>query len=244
MYQNRYYRSWVNSHGLISFQVTCGQTDLMIQAQSDIHKQAAFYATKYHDLISKYIKYNPTFEKSLIPMVIDKQAPPIVISMFEASDKAGVGPMAAVAGAIAEYTGKDLLRYSKEIIIENGGDIFLSTSHKRTIAVYAGNSPLSGKIGIIIPEKTTTKGICTSSGTVGHSLSFGKADAAMAISCSAILADAAATAIGNVVKTVEDIDSGLDIARSISGIDGALIIIGSKLGVWGNIELVRLDQDN
>ena len=89
----------------------------------------------------------------------------------------GVGPMAAVAGAIAEFVGEELLAYSPEVIIENGGDIYIKSLKKRVVGIYAGNSPLTGKIGLEIEGKETPIGICTSSGTVGHSLSFGRADA-------------------------------------------------------------------
>ena len=114
--------------------------------------------------------------------------------MIEAGQKAGVGPMAAVAGAIAECVGRELLAFSPEIIIENGGDIYLKCLKKRVVGIFAGKSPLTGKIGLEIDAKDTPLGVCTSSGTVSHSLSFGKADAAVAIAPSATLADAAATA--------------------------------------------------
>jgi ApbE superfamily uncharacterized protein (UPF0280 family) len=127
------------------------------------------------------------------------------------------------------------------VIIENGGDIFLQSPHKRTVAIYAGDSPLSKRIGITLPGSPSPKGICTSSGTFGHALSFGNADAALAIASSAALADAAATAIGNAVKTADDINTGIEIARSIPGIDGTIIIVGKNIGVWGDIELTPLD---
>lgn len=244
MCQPRFYRSWVKNHELIGFQVVCEEADLMILAESDLRAQASLYAARYHDLIRQYLTYCPDFGSSLTPLPDDENAPPIIRSMLKAAQNAGVGPMAAVAGAIAEYTGKDLVRHSSEVIVENGGDIFLSTSRRRVVSIYAGSSPLSGKIGIVLQGYNPSVGICTSSGTVGHSLSFGKADAAVAVSESATLADAAATAIGNRVKTANDISAGLKLARSIPCIKGALIIIGSELGAWGDICLVRLEQEN
>jgi ApbE superfamily uncharacterized protein (UPF0280 family) len=148
--------------------------------------------------------------------------------------------MAAVAGAISEMTANELLKYSGEVIVENGGDIFLSTKTTRTVGIYAGNSPLSNKLTIEIEPGKSPLGICTSSGTVGHSLSFGKADAAVIISKDTFLADAAATAVGNRVRTPDDIENALAFAASIQGVVGALIIIGDKLGVWGDIKLSRL----
>jgi ApbE superfamily uncharacterized protein (UPF0280 family) len=159
--------------------------------------------------------------------------------MCEAAQKASVGPMAAVAGAIAEMTGYELLKYSDEVIVENGGDIFIKTGTARKIGIYAGNSPLSEKLALRILPEQTPAGVCTSSGTVGHSLSFGKADAVVIISRDTFLADAVATSTGNKVKTTDDIEYALNYASKIAGILGTVIIIGDKIGAWGDIELTK-----
>jgi hypothetical protein len=148
--------------------------------------------------------------------------------------------MAAVAGAMAEWVSKDLLKLSKEVIVENGGDIYLATSKERTIGIYAGDSPLSLKIGIVISPDEAPLGVCTSSGTVGPSLSFGKADAVCILARSSALADAAATAVGNIVKEKKDIELGLERGREIAGVSGTLIIVEEKMGVWGNVRLIQL----
>jgi len=166
----------------------------------------------------------------------------IIKDMRQAAQKCGVGPMAAVAGAIAQYVGQDLSKLSREIIVENGGDIYIKSNKERIIGVYAGDSPLSGKIGIRIKPEDCPLGVCTSSGKIGHSLSFGRADAVVIISKSAVLADAAATAIGNMVKKVEDIQRGVNTAKNIEGVSGVLVIMEDKLGAWGNIELVKLNN--
>ena len=110
--------------------------------------------------------------------------------MIFAAQAAGVGPMAAVAGALAEQVGQRLLKSTSEVIIENGGDIFIGARQILTVGVYAGGSPLSLKLGLRIDPAKGIRGICTSSGTVGHSLSFGKADAVCVLSDSCALADA------------------------------------------------------
>ena len=148
--------------------------------------------------------------------------------------------MAAVAGAIAEFVGKELLRYSSEVIVENGGDIFVSTAEEVIVKIFAGASPLSQKIGIKVLPSEMPLGVCTSSGTVGPSLSFGKADAVTIVSPSTALADSVATAIGNRVKKTDDIAFSLKVAESLPGIKGVVIIVGEKMGVWGNIELLKL----
>jgi ApbE superfamily uncharacterized protein (UPF0280 family) len=157
--------------------------------------------------------------------------------MAAAGLKAGVGPMAAVAGAIAECVGRELLTYTAEIIVENGGDIFLKIKKDRVVGIYAGESPLTGKLGLEIEARATPLGVCTSSGKVGHSLSYGRADAVVAMSADTALADAAATAIGNRVKQAGDTDKALEFARGIVGLKGVVIIIGEKVGAWGDVKL-------
>ena len=148
--------------------------------------------------------------------------------------------MAAVAGAVSKFVGKKLLEFSDEVIVENGGDIFIKSNSDRTIGIYAGNSPLSGKIALRINKDNTPCGICTSSGTVGHSLSFGKADAAVVIHPDASVADACATALGNMVKIPKDIEGALSYINNIPKIGGALVICGEALGVIGDIEILRI----
>jgi ApbE superfamily uncharacterized protein (UPF0280 family) len=148
--------------------------------------------------------------------------------------------MAAVAGAVAEAVGKDLLALSPEVIIENGGYIFIHSLTTRNIVIYAGKSPFSGKIALEIAADDTPCGICTSSGTVGHSLSFGRADAVIVLAASAALADAAATAICNRVKKTSDIEPQLEHSQKMEGLTGIVIIIGARIGVWGGVKLVEM----
>ena len=185
---------------------------------------------KYRHQIEEYIKRHPEFGKSFTPLPGDRFAPPIVKDMMEASQKAQVGPMAAVAGAIAQYVGKDLLEFTPEIIVENGGDIYINCFSETNIKIFAGNSILSGKVGLRIDAGDSPMGICTSSATVGPSLSFGKADAVTVISPSTPLADAAATSLGNLIKEKNDVDQGLEYVQKIESITGAIIIIDDKLG--------------
>jgi len=243
-YMPRTYRYWLKDRDLVSFQVVLKETDLLIRAKADLSRKAEKLAIKYREQLEKYISTHPDFLISLTPVDVEESAPIIVKEMANAAVKVGVGPMAAVAGAIAEFVGKELLAYSPEIIVENGGDIYLKSSVKRTVGIYAGDSPLSGKIGLVIRPELTPLGVCTSSGTVGHSLSFGKADAAVAVASSATLADAAATALGNLVKSPDDIDKAIRFARDCGDLMGIILIIGGKMGVWGNLELVELERDN
>jgi ApbE superfamily uncharacterized protein (UPF0280 family) len=236
-YQPRTYRHWVEGKDLVAFSVTIKETDLYIRAGIELTRQASRMVHKYRYQLEGYISRHPAFAKSLLPLDVRRFAPEIVKEMAQAGQAAGVGPMAAVAGAIAEYVGRDLLTYSREVIVENGGDIFLKVESPRTIGIYAGESPLTGKIGLEIEPKATPLGVCTSSGTVGHSLSFGKADAVVAIAPVTALADAAATAIGNQVKGAADIEKATEFGRGIAGLKGLVIIVGDKVGAWGDVRL-------
>lgn len=239
MYQKRFYRDYIKAQGLVKFNVTEYESDLEIVSKSDLKNEALAQLKKYRNEITNYISLYPEFMTSLAPINPSDDAPAIVKHMCSASKAANVGPMAAVAGAISEYVGKALEKYTDELIIENGGDIYIKSNHDRHVLIYAGKSPLSNKIALLIPGNGNSIGVCTSSGTVGHSLSFGKADAAVVISHDTLLADATATAVGNRVKTADDIEQGINFAKSIPGIEGVVIIIQDKLGIWGNITLTR-----
>ena len=240
MYEERTYRNLVKTDDLVTFEVIVKETDLLIRAAKDISREARESVLKYRHQIETYIERNPPFQGSLSPLLDDPYAPGIIREMIRTSQAAQVGPMAAVAGAMAESVSRDLLELSQEVIVENGGDIYLATSRERTIGIYAGASPLSLKLGIVIQPEDSPLGICTSSGTVGHSLSFGKADAVCILSKSAALADAAATAVGNMVQEGKEIDQALEKGKKIEGVLGTLIIVGEKVGVWGDIKLTKL----
>jgi ApbE superfamily uncharacterized protein (UPF0280 family) len=240
MYEERTYRNLVKTDDLTNFEVIVRETDLLVRAERDLSKEARESILKYRHQLETYIAMHPEFFKSLVPLKEDPYAPEIGREMIRTSNLAHVGPMAAVAGAMAEFVSKDLLKFSKQVIIENGGDTYLATTRERMIGIYAGTSPLSLKLGIVISPEDSPVGVCTSSGTVGPSLSFGKADAVCILSKSAALADAAATAVGNLVRDQRDIERGLEKGKEIEGVLGTLIIVNDRMGVWGNIRLVQL----
>ena len=238
-YAERTYRNRISKGKLTTFHAKVKETDLYISADKNYKDIALESVCKCRRNIEEYIKYRPIFLNSLAPVEKDEFAPPIIRDMIEASRIFGVGPMASVAGAIARYVGTDLLEYSDNVIIENGGDIFLKLiDNDAHVGIFAGDSPLSYKIALRIKAEDTPVGICTSSGTVGHSLSLGTADAVCVMSKSTPLADAAATFIGNCVKGEGDIKRALDAGSQITGILGILIIVEDKLGAWGKIELI------
>ena len=237
MYEPRTYRHRVEGKDLTSFNVTVKETDLYIRATANLKRKAHRLVLKYRHQLESYIERHPVFLTSLEPLPVAGDAPHIVRQMAEAAQIAGVGPMASVAGAIAEFVGNELAPFSPDIIVENGGDIYLKSSVKRIVGIYAGNSPLNGKIGLEINGGETPLGICTSSGTVGHSLSYGKADAVIVLSKSATIADAAATAIGNLINQPADINSGIELAKDMKGVSGVVIIKDDDIGLWGKVRI-------
>lgn len=239
MYEPRTYRHWISDDDMVSFNVCIKETDLYIRAHSMLDKLALESIRQHREPVEKYVQQHPLFLHSLEPVAVEKDAPDIIKVMAEAGKLAGVGPMAAVAGAIAEAVGRDLLAHSPEIIVENGGDIYISSLKTRKTGIFAGqNSPFTGKLLLEIKAEDTPLGICTSSGTVGHSLSLGAADAVIVTAASAALADAAATAICNRIKNHHDIEPEVNRAGAYYGITGLIIIKDDKIGVWGNIKLV------
>ena len=240
VYEERKYRKLINAPGLVKFEVVDKETDLLILATRDLTKQAQRAAVSARKDITEYSKKDPRFICAFTPRKVKRDAPHIIKEMASAGRVANVGPMAAVAGAIAEEVARGLLRHVKEVIVENGGDIYLKIARSRKIGIFAGRSPLSEKLAIELSPEDTPLSICTSSGTVGHSYSFGKADAVVVTAKNGALADAAATAIGNRVKRVGDIDKGLNFAKKIKGIKGVLIIKDDQLGAYGSLRIVPM----
>lgn len=239
-YEERKYRKHARSKDLVKFTAIHDETDLLILADKDLKKAALASIARHREEMEEYIGSDPLFITAFKPYRIRFKAPSIVKDMARAARRTKVGPMAAVAGAIAEYVGKDLLKRSDEVIVENGGDIFLKINTPKKIGIYAGNSRFSNKIAIEIDPKETPLGICTSAGTVGHSMSLGKADAVVVKAKSTALADAAATAIGNVIRSPVDLDAGLRLAKKIRGLKGVLIIKDDYMGAWGRMKIVPM----
>lgn len=243
-YRHRFYRQTAAAGDLVSCKVMVRETDLHILASRNVEREAYDLVHQCRNQLENYIAAQGRFLTSLVPLAVDPLAPLLVKQMMAAAGAAGVGPMAAVAGAIAEFVGKALLvRGIEEVIVENGGDIFLKRNRTCITAIFAGQSPLNQKIGIKIAEKNMPIGVCSSSGTVGHSLSLGEADSVTVLAASTPLADAAATKLGNEVSTEGkgNIGQVLDTAKTIAGILGVVIICGEQMGAWGEIDLVGLD---
>lgn len=240
--QTRRYRRLAAVARLTSFHVTVQETDLWLQAETDLSSVVREEVLVQRGYIEQYIRQFPAFRTALAPWEDAGPAPDIVRRMISAGRAAGVGPMAAVAGAIAEAVGETLQRFSQELVVENGGDIFMMLEEEVTIGLFAGRSPLSMRVGLRVHPTGAPLGVCTSSGTVGHSLSQGRADAVCILARSCALADAAATAVANRILTPATIPAGIRFARTIAGVEGVAAVCGDRLGVWGNLRLVGLDR--
>lgn len=246
-YEPRFYRAQMNRAGLTYFPVLHRETDLWIGVdvgsvspalpQTILHR-----VRRLRRQLDDYIAEQPAFLRSLLPVLPLPGAPALAQLMCSAARAGGVGPMAAVAGAFAEMVGQWLIRevQVRECVIENGGDIFLHTLEAARIGIYAGASPLSGKLALRVPAAAMPLGVCTSAGTVGPSLSLGRTDATVTLCASAALADAYATTLGNLVKSPADIDRALAIAQRLPDLIGCVLIAGDKLGAWGDVELEPL----
>jgi ApbE superfamily uncharacterized protein (UPF0280 family) len=236
------YRRRVQSGNLVSFRVLIKETDLMVSASRDLSAQTKDMVHTIRRQLEDYIRTKPDFLTALIPYPKDPFAPEIVKEMVSATSMFGVGPMAAVAGTIADLIGNGLLDYSNEVIVENGGDIFLMTDNPRTVSVYAGNSPLSNKLGLITNPTQMPLGICTSSSTVGHSLNLGIADAVCVVARSASVADAAATALGNKITGKHELKREIEAFKESEAIKGGIVITGKTMATWGEIELTMIGK--
>lgn len=239
-YQKRFYRDWVGAKDLYLMRLAVKETDLQILTDKLLDKKFAQERIRRYRLeIENYIDKDRRFLTSLKPIAVELDAPKIIQEMSSAAKKANVGPMAAVAGAIAQSLGRDLLKQGfKEVIIENGGDIFLKIRKIRKVGIYAGQNKIWNKLFLKIKPENTPLGVCASSGSLGHSLSFGRADSVIIFSQNAALADAVATACGNQINSEKDLNKALNFAQSIKGISGAIMMIKNNLVSWGNLEFL------
>jgi ApbE superfamily uncharacterized protein (UPF0280 family) len=230
-----------NPRDLKRFGLEYKKSRITVLSDRDLRREALEFLENVYDEFERYCRREPFFLTSYYPLKVDETAPRIAILMADAGERAGVGPMAAVAGAFSEEVGKYLLhKGAKEVIVENGGDIFMEVRDERVVGVYAGSSEFSDRIGFRVVPEETPLAICTSSSSVGHSISLGDSDAVSVVAKSCPLADAAATAIGNEVKGSSGMEKGLRRASEIIGVEGALLIRGNEMGTFGKLpEIVR-----
>lgn len=246
---------------IIREQIKIGETDLIIKTDQLEHELPKFIITQ-RSRLKNYINIHPEFLTSFEPVLVDRDCneskygrksfsnePPLIVKlMARAGRKGEVGPMAAVAGTISQLCMGFMVEMgAKYVIIDNGGDLALKTDKDVVVGLYAGQSSLSGKLGFKIKKGKTPMGICTSSGTVGHSISFGRSDSVTVFADEASIADALATSIANSALGETDHDAVQNsIARAEdfkNFINGVLVVVGENAGTLGKIpKLVQTDK--
>ena len=243
-YRERSYRSRFSNDERRWFCVKFLESDLWIGVDSGSYS-ASMEADAYAMLVDlrrsmdAYLLMDPAYKAALVPYDADLEAPEILKDMAHVSHKTGIGPMSAVAGAVALHVAEFLMsRFGvKEVIVENGGDIYASVLEDMDISVFAGQSPLSEKIGLHITAGSFPLGICTSSGTVGPSLSLGRADAVMIVCKDVMLADSYATAMANRIQSVNDLQPVIDRITNTPDILGAIAVKDDRMAITGRFEL-------
>ncbi|MFZ5941940.1 MAG: UPF0280 family protein [Bacteroidota bacterium] len=243
MYEPRLYQQAFNKERFRLFRVSWKETELLVGVDhrswhESMPEKCTAFITGLRRKLQAYISLHPAFQTSHEPVKALLDAPQEVQEMCSAGYAAGTGPMASVAGLFAEKTGENLLgEYGcREVFVENGGDLFLKLENDLVYSVFAGSSPLSGKLGVLLPPGVI--GLCTSSGTVGHSFSYGKADAVTVACASAPLADALATAIANKISGPSDIQSVLEEYATLTDIRSLLAVCGDKAGIRGEFTVL------
>lgn len=243
-YRERSYRSRFSNDERRWFCVKFLESDLWIGVDNGSYS-ASMEADTYAMLVDlrrsmdAYLLMDPDYKSALTPYDAGIEAPSILKDMSKVSHKTGIGPMSAVAGAVAlKVAGFLKSRYDvNKVIVENGGDIYAQASTDMDISVFAGQSPLSEKIGLHIPAGSFPLGICTSSGTVGPSLSLGRADAVMIVCKDVMLADSYATAMANRIQSVNDLQPVIDRISNTPDILGAIAVKDDRMAICGQFEL-------
>lgn len=225
----RTYRSFTHKEAV--FRICCEKFDVV-----------AGEIVRQRRILEEYISRHPDFRDALEPVDVLADAPLVARRMARAAWLVGVGPMAGVAGAMAQCAAQaGLDGGAQEAIVENGGDIYLRVVEPVVISLYAGRSEVSNRLGFSLEPGDTPVSICSSSGKMGHSMSLGDCDLATVVAKDAALADAAATQAANLVKTIADVDSALERIAGIEGVDGVVIVKDDRVGLAGHLpKLVKM----
>jgi ApbE superfamily uncharacterized protein (UPF0280 family) len=221
--RKRIYRTFV--HREAALRICCDRFDVV-----------AAEVVRQRQILGDYIRRQPEFQSALEPLELHADAPPIARRMARAARRAGVGPMAAVAGAVAQFAAEAALAAgAEEAIVDNGGDIYLKAVEPVVVRLGTGTAGLADRLAFLLEPGDTPLAICSSSGKMGHSLSLGRCDLATIVAPDGALADAVATQAGNLVRTVADVDAALERIARIPGVDGVLLVKDDRIGLAGRL---------
>jgi uncharacterized protein len=216
-----------------------GESHLSVCSDIDARSISLEALISNYGLLLAFINRNPLFKASYEPVAVGDDAPLVAQLMAEAAKACGVGPMAAVAGTLAQLVAQAVLSGGAgEVIVDNGGDIYMKIARERVVGVHAGPSGLSRRLAFRVEPEYTPCSICTSSGSVGHSISLGSCDSITVVADSGAYADAAATSLGNIIKSESDIQDALDCARKMGSVRGVLAIKADVVGAWGRLPAI------
>lgn len=237
-YNERFYRDWMGRKSLQRFQIQVKESDLFILCSKKMETLATRSLQIVRAEIERYIEGNRDFADSLEPVAVADDAPQAIQRMARAAEFWKVGPMAAVAGLVAEEVGSALAAECEEVMVENGGDVYAKAAEPIRFALYAGeDSPFTDSVTFQVDARRGL-GVCTSSARVGPSLSFGRADAVVAVHPDAAFADAAATSLANRIQTAQDVEDIVSEQKKCEALHGLIACCGDRLGIWGAVELI------
>ena len=235
-YQERFYRELHKSN--FCLEVSYRESDIYLSCDKPLDETIVKSLLKrYYDDIASYIRSYPNFLTSLTPWKEDPFAPPIVKDMIAASKVSGIGPFSCVAGGISWYVGKEILNYCNELILENGGDLFLKINEDKKIGIYLGGNFSPNFITVKIKKKESPFGVASSSSRFGHSLNFGRADLVTVVALDSLLADTFATVFSNKIKKIGDIEKVINEAKGYSFIKAVVVAFEGRIALWGEVEL-------
>jgi hypothetical protein len=238
---HRFYRTTGHPDNLIRTQVVIEQTDLMVLARKDLSSEVGELVHRLRAEIRTFATLHPEFLTSLTPIPVPGKSTPLISDMLEAARIVGVGPMAAVAGSIAQHVADALAFQHPDILVENGGDVYMRSTRDRIVGILPAEDGTM-VVGTPIAASDFPCALCGSSATIGHSLSFGHADLVVARSPSGAIADAAATHLANLLREKGDLPRVLARAEELAehGLQGVLAQCDGRIGAWGKMELVAL----
>ena len=203
------YRNKISAEGRYSFRIDYKYTGLHIICDRDIKGELQEPVLSFYRDIESIIAGQADFEKSLAPIKAGKGSPQVIKEMCGAGEVFNVGPMASVAGALCDHLAKSIADRCGFLMIENGGDVYIKSGSPVEVGIFTKNTCFKDKLTLLVEAGQTPCGICSSSGSFGHSLSLGKSDLVTVLSGTAAIADAAATSIANTINSEEDIDKAI-----------------------------------
>lgn len=239
---NRSYRGRLSpGTGETAFQVVVEESDLFIVGRADFRTEVADVLGTLRAGLKNYILFHPEFRTALSPVDVPEDAPAMVRSMARAARICNVGPMAAVAGAVAQAVADHFQPLSPDFLVENGGDLYIHSTRERLAALLA--QPVDGaRLALRLSPGDFPVALCGSSARIGPSVSFGAADLVTVKARDGALADAAATTLGNLAQSARHLPLVVARAQELEGVLGVFAQVEGAMAVWGDMELVALED--